>query len=273
VRDLPTVAQEIVNEGAARCFDYQDSAYAALYLDRLDKVWTAERGTGGDGSLVKEVGRHLALWMSYEDVIRVAQIKTRANRLQKVNRGSGAKGEQPVIVTEFLKPGIDELASILPPALGRRLIGWAERTNSHNRFNVGLHIRTSTVLGFALLRLMASLKGWRRRGYRFGVEQQGIERWLDAIRTAAGKDKAVALEIAECARLIKGYSDTHRRGTGNFRRIMETLVTPALAASNVRPDFYANAAAAIATARKAALADPEGQTLDRTLAQLATARA
>ena len=273
VRDLPTVAQEIVNEGAARCFDYQDSAYAALYLDRLDKVWTAERGTGGDGSLVKEVGRHLALWMSYEDVIRVAQIKTRANRLQKVNRGSGAKGEQPVIVTEFLKPGIDELASILPPALGRRLVGWAERTNSHNRFNVGLHIRTSTVLGFALLRLMASLKGWRRRGYRFGVEQQGIERWLDAIRTAAGKDKAVALEIAECARLIKGYSDTHRRGTGNFRRIMETLVTPALAASNVRPDFYANAAAAIATARKAALADPEGQTLDRTLAQLATARA
>ena len=273
VRDFPTVARELLNEGAARCFDYQDNAYATLYLDRLDTVWAAERAAGGDGSVTAETGRHLALWMTYEDVIRVAQIKTRANRLQKVQRGSGAKGEQPVIVTEFLKPGIDEFASILPPALGRRLVGWAERTGRHNAFNVGLHIRTSTALGFALLRLMASLKGWRRRGYRFGVEQQGIERWLEAIRQAMAKDRAVAREIAECARLIKGYSDTHRRGTGNFRRIMETLVTPALSTSNVRPDFYANAAAAIATARKAALADPEGQTLDRTLAQLAGARA
>ena len=273
VRDFPTLAREILNEGAARCFDYQDEAYATLYLDRLDKLWAAERAAGGDGSGTAETGRHLALWMSYEDVIRVAQIKTRANRLQKVQRGSGAKGEQPVIVTEFLKPGIDEFASILPPSLGRHLVGWAERTNSHNRFNVGLHIRTSTVLGFALLRLMASLKSWRRNGYRFGVEQDGIERWLGAIRAAMGKDRIVALEIAECARLIKGYSDTHRRGTRNFRRILETLVQPALSASNVRPDFYANAAAAIATARKAALADPEGETLDRTLAQLASARA
>ncbi len=273
VRDFPTVAREIINEGAARCFDYQDSAYAKLYLDRLDAVWAAEYAGKGDGTVTQEVGRHLALWMTYEDVIRVAQIKTRANRLQKVQRGSGARGEQPVIVTEFLKPGIDELASILPPSLGRRLVGWAERTGRHNAFNMGLHIRTSTVLGFALLRLMASLKGWRRRGYRFGVEQQGIERWLESIRAAMGKDRVVAREIAECARLIKGYSDTHRRGTGNFRRIMETLVTPALATSNVRPDFYANVAASIATARKAALADPEGQALDRTLAQLAGARA
>jgi indolepyruvate ferredoxin oxidoreductase beta subunit len=273
VRDFPTIAQEIVNEGAARTFDYQDQAYATLYLDRLDTVWAAERAAGGDGSGTAETGRHLALWMTYEDVIRVAQIKTRANRLQKVQRGSGAKGEQPVIVTEFLKPGIDEFASLLPPSLGRRLVGWAERANRHNSFNVGLHIRTSTVLGFALLRLMALLKGWRRRGYRFGVEQQSIERWLEAIRQAMAKDRLVAREIAECARLIKGYSDTHRRGTANFRRIMDMLVAPTLTASNARPDFYANAAAAIATARKAALSDPEGQTLDRTLAQLVSARA
>ncbi len=273
VRDFPTVAREIVNEGAARIFDYQDNAYATLYLDRLATVWAAERAAGGDGSVTAETGRHLALWMTYEDMIRVAQIKTRVNRLQKVQRGSGAKGEQPVIVTEFLKPGIDEFASLLPPALGRRLVGWAERTKRHNAFNVGLHIRTSTVLGFALLRLMAALKPWRRRGYRYGAEQAGIERWLAAIVAALPRDRLVAREIAECARLIKGYSDTHRRGTANFRRIMDTLVAPALAAANVRPDFYANAAAAIATARKAALADPEGETLDRALAQLATARA
>ncbi len=272
VRDYSEMARDIVLEGAARCFDYQDRAYATLYLDRLDRVWAAERKAGGDGSTTREAGRHLALWMTYEDVIRVAQIKTRAARLDKVRAGAGAKADQPVIATEFLKPGIDELSSILPPTLGARLIAWAERTGRRDKLNLGLHIRTSTIFGFALLRLMAALKPWRRRGYRFAAEQKLIERWLRTVEAAAGRDAALAREIAECARLIKGYSDTHRRGLSNFGRLMDTLVEPALAAAgDKRPDFYANAAAQIATARKAALADPEGQTLDRTLARLATA--
>lgn len=272
LREFPAAAHEILVEGTARTFDYQDEAYAKLYLDRLNGVWNAERAVNGDGTVTAETGRHLALWMSYEDVIRVAQIKTRGRRLDKVRAGAGAKPDQTVIVTEFLKPGIDEFASILPRSVGGKLVAWADRTGKHNTFNVGLHIRTSTVLGFALLRLMAGLKGWRRMGYRFSAEQQGIERWLGAIVAAVPKDRLLAREIAECARLIKGYSDTHRRGTANFRRLMDTLVVPALAAPS-GPDVYANAAAAIATARKAALADPEGQTLDRTLAQLASARA
>src|SRR5690606_19080353 len=115
-------------------------AYARLYLDRLDKVWAVERATGGDGKVTAETGRHLALWMSYEDVIRVAQIKTRGRRLDKVRAGAGAKPDQAVIVTEFLKPGLDEFASILPPSLGRALVGWAERTGRLNAFNLGLHI-------------------------------------------------------------------------------------------------------------------------------------
>ena len=274
VRDYPEPVREIVIEGAARAFDYQDAAYARLYLDRLDRILAAARKAAGDFSVVRETGRYLALWMTYEDVIRVAQIKTRGARLETVRRGAGAKGEQPVIVTEFLKPGIDELCSILPPSLGQRVVAWADRTGRRDKLNLGLHIRTSTVFGFLMLRLMAALKPWRRRGYRFGQEQALIERWLKAVETAAGRDASLAREIAECARLIKGYSDTHRRGVGNFLRLMDTLVDPALAvAGDQRPDFYANAAAAIATARKAALADPEGDALDTALAQLATARA
>lgn len=274
VRGYSEPAREIVLEGAARCFDYQDGAYATLYLDRLDRIAATERKAGGDGLVTRETGRHLALWMTYEDVIRVAQIKTRVARLDKVRAGAGAKPDQPVIATEFLKPGIDELCSILPPALGARVIAWADRTGRRDKLHLGLHIRTSTVFGFLMLRLMAALKPWRRRGYRFGVEQKLIDRWLRAVETASGRDAGLAREIAECARLIKGYSDTHRRGMGNFLRLMDTLIEPALAAAgDKRPDFHTNAAAAIATARKAALADPEGQALNRTLDQLATVRA
>lgn len=274
MRDCPAAAREIVMEGAARTFDYQDEAYARLYLDRLGRIAAAERKAGGDFSVTREAGRHLALWMTYEDVIRVAQIKTRAARLDGVRRGAGAKGGQPVIVTEFLKPGLDELCSILPPALGRRVTAWAERTGRRDALNLGLHIRTSTVFGFLLLRVMAALKPWRRHGYRYGQEQALIERWLRAVEAAVGRDAGFAREIAECARLIKGYSDTHRRGVGNFLRLMDTLVDPALAATgDQRGDVYANAAAAVATARKAALADPEGAALNKTLAQLSPARA
>jgi len=201
-------------------------------------------------------------------VIRVAQIKTRMGRIERVRQGAGGKSEQPVIVTEFLKPGLDEFCSIMPAFIAGPITRWAERTGRRDSFNVGLHIRTSTVFGFVMLRTMARLKPWRRRGYRYGVEQKLIERWLAAVGAALKREPALAREVAECARLIKGYSDTHRRGQGNFLRLMDTIVDPALAAANAGPDTDANAAAALATARKAALADPEGNSLNLTLEKL-----
>jgi indolepyruvate ferredoxin oxidoreductase beta subunit len=272
VRDYPAALREIVLEGAARTADYQDIAYATLFLDRLDKILAADRAVGGDFSTTRETARYLALWMSYEDVIRVAQIKTRVARIDRVKAGSGGKPEQqPVVITDFLKPGLDEFCSIMPTFIARPLLAWADRTGRRDSFNVGLHIRTSTIFGFALLRGMAGMKFWRRRGHRFGVEQQLIERWLKAVAAALARDAAFAREVAECAQLVKGYSDTHRRGQGNFLKLMDTVVDPALAASKGNADYYANTAAALATARKAALADPEGDALGATLEKLGRA--
>jgi len=268
LRDYPPMPHEIVMEGAARVFDYQDMEYAKLYLDRIDSVLAADRAARGDFVTTRETARYLALWMSYEDVIRVAQIKTRLARVEGARNNAGGKAEQPVIVTEFLKPGLDEFCSIMPASIARPLIDWADRTGRRDKFNVGLHIRTNTVFGFALLRMMAGMKFWRRRGYRFGVEQALIERWLKAVEAALARDPSFAREVAECARLVKGYSDTHRRGQGNFLTLMDQVVDPALAAPKAGADYYANAAAALATARKAALADPEGDALKVTLEKL-----
>jgi indolepyruvate ferredoxin oxidoreductase beta subunit len=267
-RDFPPNTHEIVIEGTARVFDFQDYDYAKLYLDRLDPILAAERAAKGDFMVTRETARYLALWMAYEDVIRVAQIKTRMARVDRVRAGAGGKQEQPVIVTEFLKPGLDEFCSIMPAFIAAPVLRWAERTGRRDSFNVGLHIRTNTIFGFTLLRTMARLKPWRRRGYRYGVEQKMMQRWLAAVEAALRREPALAREVAECARLIKGYSDTHRRGQGNFLRLMEMIVDPVLAAANANPDADANAAAALATARKAALADPEGNSLNLTLEKL-----
>ena len=197
--------------------------------------------------------------MSYEDIIRVADLKTRASRFTRVRREVDAKEGEPVIVIDYLKPGVEEFSSILPPFLGKKLIAWAERRGKLDAYSVGLHVKTSGVLGFLLVRALAWLRPWRPHSYRYREEQRLIERWLAALRDAAPKSQALAFEIAECARLLKGYGDTHRRGLANFLAIFDALVeTPATADP-------AEQAAAIRKAREAALADPEGQKLKQTL--------
>ena len=61
VRDYPAALREIVLEGAARTADYQDIAYATLFLDRLDKILAADRAASGDFSATRETARYLAL--------------------------------------------------------------------------------------------------------------------------------------------------------------------------------------------------------------------
>jgi len=254
--------RQILEEGVARVTDYQDTAYATLYLDRLDPVTKLDRDGGGGATgykLTNETGRFLALWMSYEDVIRVADLKSRRSRFERVRNEVLAKPGEPVHIIEYLKPGVEELAAVLPRRLSRWLAGWAERRGLTDKLNVGLYVKTTSVFGFLLLRSMAWLRPFRRATGRFHDEQQLIERWLDAIRAAAGRDLGLGLEIALCGRLIKGYGETHRRAKANFLRILDTIVT----GGNFGSD--AERAAAIRKAREAALADPEGRKLEQSL--------
>jgi indolepyruvate ferredoxin oxidoreductase beta subunit len=250
--------QEVMTLGISRLQDYQGPRYAALYEQRMQPFLS------GDPKLAAEVARHLALWMAYEDIIRVADLKTRASRFERVRKEVGAKQGEPVVVIDFLKPGVEEFASVLPGFLGRRLHSWAERHGKLDAYNVGMHIKTSGVFGYLLVRSLAWLRPWRPMSYRYGEEQQLIERWLGLVAEAAGRDKTLALEVAECARLIKGYGETHRRGKANFLAIVDALVeNPATASPAAQ-------AAAIRKAREAALADPEGKALGVSLGKPVT---
>jgi indolepyruvate ferredoxin oxidoreductase beta subunit len=245
--------QEVMRLGLKRLRDYQGERYAKLYQSRMQPF------LAGDKKLAAEVARHLALWMAYEDIIRVADLKTRASRFERVRKEVGAKSGEPVVVIDYLKPGIEEFASVLPRFLGRRLVAWAERRGKLDAYNVGMHIRTSGVPGFLLVRSLAWLRPWRPHSYRYGEEQALIERWLALVADAAKRDTALALEVAECARLIKGYGETHRRGKANFLAIVDALV------ENPPTQDPRQQAAAIRKAREAALADPEGKHLGQAL--------
>jgi indolepyruvate ferredoxin oxidoreductase beta subunit len=250
--------KEVMDLGVARLQDYQGEAYVALYRERMKPF------TEGNAKLSAEVAREMALWMSYEDIIRVADLKTRASRFERVRKEVGAKDGEPVVVIDFLKPGVEEFASLLPPFLGRPLTQWAEKNGKLDAYNIGMHVKTSGVFGYLMVRPLAWLKPWRPFSYRYLEEQGLIERWLSRVREAAARSPALALEVAECATLLKGYGETHRRGKANFLAILDALV------ENPATADPAEQAKAIRKAREAALADPEGKALGGALGRPVT---
>jgi indolepyruvate ferredoxin oxidoreductase, beta subunit len=264
-REYPGPALAMVNEGVARLIEYQDAKYAGLFLDRLDAVRDLDAGTNGEATGFEatiETARAMAHWMAYEDVIRVADLKTRPDRLPRIRKDLKAGSDEPVVVIDFLKPGLDEFCSILPGFIARPLLGWAVRNNKLDRFNFGLHITTSGALGYSLLKFMASLRRIRRAGHRYASEQALIERWLASVKGALTLNRETGLEVIQCARLVKGYGETHRRGSGNLSRILAELIEPAIA------DGVQHASLSINKARNAALADSSCAELDSTMASL-----
>ena len=244
--------------------DYQDAAYARLYLDRLAAIRDADTRANADGKLLRETARHLALRMSYEDVIRVGQAKTDPARLARIAAEVQAKPGEPVKVFEFLKPGIEELCSVLPRSLARRVLVFSERREWLRHWHWGMEVNTTSICGLSALppagktaALSPTHLSLRRRAER----DRALAR---PDRQAAALSSQLALEVAECARLIKGYGDTHKRGTGNYRLIEDHVIRPALA-GHIPP---AQAADAVASARTAALLDPDGESLAKCLAAI-----
>ena len=263
VEALPEPVREFARMGVERTIDYQDARYGTLYLDRIERLLAGTvpaAASPEDGlAAVRETARQLALWMCFEDIIRVADLKTRRARIERVRAEVRAKPGQPVAITEFLKPGVDEWCSVLPGWLARPILRAADRGGWRRRLNVGLHVRTSSVSGFLLLWTLARLKRLRRGMHRFREEQERIDSWLGRVGEAYAASPALAVEAAKCAKLVKGYGDTHERGVRNFERTMACLDTCTAA-----PD----PAASLRALREAALADPDGARLDDAIAAL-----
>jgi len=263
---MPEAARFFATEGVRRLAAYQGRDYARRYIDRLRRIAEADAKAGADGKLLAETARHLAVRMSYEDVIRVAQAKIDPSRLTRIASEMRIGSDQVFTVTEFLKPGVEEFCSILPPWLAKRVLALAERHPAIGRAHWGMEVNTAALSGFLRFYVLAKLRRLRPRTWRFAQEQREIEGWLGMIARAASLSADLANEIAQCARLIKGYGDTHKRGTGNYRLIVSAIVEPALA--GVMP--IRQAIDAIASARTAALIDPEGEALSKCLADVSS---
>ena len=165
-----------------------------------------------------------------------------------------------VHVTEYFHPRAEEFCATLPAGIG----SWIENSPSmfsitQKLLNKGRRIRTDGVVGFGTLWLVAGIRQYRRKLLRHRHETQHLKQLLSDTHDALAANYELAVEILQCQRLIKGYSDTHSRSQSKFKRVTES----ALESSN-RPD----AASWVRKLRETALQDELGEELDALLASV-----
>ena len=263
--EFPAEAHAMLYAGVKKLTDFQDPAYADEYLTRMAALHAADRGNGGAErgfAFTLEAAKYVAVAMAYDDVVRVADLKVRGSRFERVRKEVGARSDQIVYMTEYMHPRMEEVCGTLPKGLGLwiesrpKLFAWLDR-----RINKGRRVRTGTLFWFLGLYLVSSLRRWRRGSLRHAREVSHREAWLSKALDLLPANYDLAVEVLACRRLVKGYSDTHSRGLSKFDRVLSAL--PMLAGRE-------DGAAWLRRLRQSALLDENGIALDGALKTVAT---
>ncbi|WFU78346.1 indolepyruvate oxidoreductase subunit beta family protein [Bradyrhizobium sp. CIAT3101] len=264
-QELPEPARGMARAGLRKVVDFQDVAYGGEYLDILNKLQAADRSAGGSAhayAFTQAAAKYLANAMTYDDVIRVADLKTRAGRRARIESELEMSDGQVLQTTEFMHPRMEEVMGMLPAGFGRwlgaqpRLLGWLDR-----RVNRGRRVRTYSLPWFLVLYVVGGMRGLRRRSLRHAIETAHRDGWLKAATDAVGTNYQLGVEILQCRRLVKGYSDTHSRGLSKFDRTLAAIKLVE------RRDDAADWARRL---REAALKDSAGTALDGVIQTIRT---
>ena len=251
---LPTGLPESVVPAASDAInlliEYQGTAYAKLYVERLQR-FVGRRGV--NEAMLLEIARLMAMRMSYEDAIRIAQLK-----LLELE----AYPDTPR-ADDVRKLRLDEMVETLPTVVAEPVLdlldwlGWV-----HKR--VKIHFSTANRFSIRRLKIEASLRRWRRYSIRYSKERMWVERWLHMIDRALTKQPAAAAALVDTATMVQGYGDTYRHGLADWHTIIDSLAKPTFDGVLRLPDL----AGAIAEARTAAMPDPRQAALRRKIAEI-----
>jgi indolepyruvate ferredoxin oxidoreductase, beta subunit len=218
---LPGDTRQMALAGLQKVVGFQDLAYGRNYLDRVEAFAARDHAPF---TLTEEAAKHIANAMAYDDIIRVADEKTRSGRSGRIAGEMGATGDKVMQVTEFLHPRAEEIVSLLPARMGAR---WAANPGRMARidrwFGKGRRVRTDSLRGFLMLYVLGGRTGWRLKTLRHAEEVAHLDRWLAVVEGYLPANYALAVEVLRCRRLVKGYSDTHARGLSKFDRVLAAI--------------------------------------------------
>ncbi|WP_235871479.1 indolepyruvate oxidoreductase subunit beta family protein [Shimia sediminis] len=251
VSQLPAEVGHIAAEGLAKVVDYQDMTYGDEYLAHLGTMLDQDEAPY---ELSAAAAKYIANAMCYDDIIRVADLKTRAARFERIHVDMGTGADQLLLVTEYFHPRLEEFLSTLPEGLAawlerrKTILGWLDR-----KLSKGRRVRTDSIGGFTMLWIVSLLRRWRRRLRRHDVEMAHLAKLMELTKSVSGQDRRLAAEVLSTQRLIKGYSDTHARGHSKFDKV--TAMVPHLVGRDDAADWMRRM-------RTAALKDEKGMSLD-----------
>ena len=222
IDNYPQRCHEYLYLGAQRLLDYQDYKYVNSYLDYMDGVLKVDN-EALDYELTFQAARYLPLWMGFEDTIRVAERKTGRDHIDEARKEVRAATGQHVHLAEFMRPRVEEICGTLPKGLGNLILNSSFLSRLVNKMTGDKIYYSTKLMPFMALFLVSMMKPWRRCTYRYHVEIQEIESWLQTLTMLAESHYSVAIEVVKCQRLIKGYGDTHERGMKKFKLLMNIL--------------------------------------------------
>jgi hypothetical protein len=245
---LPAVVIPAVRDGVALLIAYQGPGYAQLYCDRLRRFVGRP---GVDDIMFCEIASLMAARMSYQDPIRIAQLKLAEPK---------SVGRPPVVDTRRFRA--DEMISALPEIAGDPLMWVLECIGCSHR-TIAMRFSTATWWSTRRLMIESSLRRWRLLSVRYGMERVWVERWLHMIDRALTKRPDAAAAIVQTATMIQGYGTGYRHGLSAWHQIIDGLAKPSFDGTLHLPDL----SAAIARAR-ATPYDPKGDQLRKVIADI-----
>jgi len=254
---LPDSVEPEVSEGIHLLMDYQGARYAKLYVERLRRFIGKP---GVDDAMFREVARLMAMRMSYQDPVRIAQLK-----LAELHPGAG---DPPARAADDVRKfRLDELVEALPAAIAEPILGLLQRLGWVHK-QVSIRFSTKNRWSIWRLKIEASLRRWRRFSVRYARERVWVERWLHMIDRALTRQPESASAMVQSATMVQGYGDAYRQGLADWHAIIDGLAKPTF--DGVLP--LKDLAGAVAEARTAALAaavpDPLQAALKRTIAEI-----
>jgi hypothetical protein len=248
---LPEPVMAAASEAIHLLIDYQGPGYAHLYVDRLRRFVGKQ---GVDDAMLAEIARLMAVRMSYEDPIRIAQLK-----LVELGGKPGASAGS----VDVRKLRLDEVIGALPAIIAEYVldalewVGW-----THKR--VSIRFSTASRLGIRRLKMEGGLRRWRLLSVRYAKERVWVERWLHMIDRSLTKQPQAAPAIIQSATMIEGYGDVYRQGMADWNAIIDGLAKPTFDGVLALPDL----GNAVIEARAAALPDPRQAALKRKIAEI-----
>jgi hypothetical protein len=250
---LPDSVAAAASEGIHLLTDYQGASYARLYVERLQRFVGRH---DVDEAMFGEIARLMAMRMSYQDPIRIAQLKL----------DETAAGPSPVQPADDVRKfRLDELVGALPAVVAEPVLdvcewlGWTHKPAS-------IRFSAAGRWGIRRLKIEASLRRWRLFSVRYAEERLWVERWLHMIGRCLAKQPQATSEIVQTATMVQGYGDAYRQGLADWHAIIDGLAKPTFDGALPLADL----AGAVAEARAAAMPDPRQAALKRTIAQIRT---